>query len=414
MVKKRILAIIIAASLMCGCSRTTAQTVYDSADTNTSTDAEIQDDAETDLSEADISDSSNEASSESIEAQDSEDKPEGDVVSETYGTGYASWQEAYIKYIEESFADIREFEYALIYLDDNDIPELYINTEVEAGGEIVASYDENRLCTLQLGRIGSEYVPKTGLIYNNCGHMDWYPVYIYKLHNGDFYQIGEGIWGGLDWENGVETDENGDLNYQYEWEGTRYTEEEFYAQINELFPLDEGTRAEEWYNQEELLSVLKTGHHTAYGHRYELFIGDMTWNEAQQACIDKGGYLATITSPEERKEIASLIESQGMTDYSFYVGYKAFCRIDGELQDSGWVEKDGSLADGHAFTDFYFYYYPGYDSQPKEWDFTLGQIGLMKYATDTGKIYMFEAPMDLLMYAPQYAGKLGYICEYEE
>ncbi len=243
--------------------------------------------------------------------------------------------------------------------------------------------------------------------------MDWYPIYICKFYNGDFYQIGEGIWGGLDWENGVETDENGDLNYQYEWEGARCSEEEFYAKINELFPLDDGTRADEWYNQEELLSVLKTGHHTAYGHRYELFIGDMIWTEAQQACIDKGGYLATITSPEERKEIADIIKSQGMTDYSYYVGYKAFCRIDGVLQDSGWVEKDGSLVDGHAFTDFYYYYYPGYDSQKEEWDFTLGQIGLMKYATETDKIYMFEAPMDLLMYAPQYAGKVGYICEYE-
>ena len=140
----------------------------------------------------------------------------------------------------------------------------------------------------------------------------------------------------------------------------------------------------------------------------------MTWNEAQQACIDKGGYLATITSPEEREEIAQLIEAQGKTDYSYYVGYRAHCRIDGELQESGWIDKDGNTEGVGVFTGFNYYYHPGYDYEQKEWDYSLGQIGLVKYAEETGRIYLFEAPMDLLAYSPQYSGRLGYICEYEE
>ena len=358
-------------------------------------------------------DKSFEASAYGLDTEHSKDAVSGVMVSDSYGSGYASWKEAYSNYIEEACEDGGGFEYALINLDDDDLPELYIDTVVEAGGEQVLAYHDGNLQCLQLSRIGSLYLPGSGLLYNNCGHMDYYPVFIYKLYQGDFYQIGTGIWGSLDWENGYETDENGCLIYQYEWEGTRCSEEEFHEKINELFPVADGVRAENWYNRSEMLSVLNTGHHSAYGHSYELFTGDLTWEEAQRACVEKGGYLATITSPEERQIITELIEAENKTEYSFYVGFKAFCRIDGVLQEEGWIEKDGSLCDGHSFTDFEFYFFPGYDYNNEEWDFTLGQIGLMKYSNETNKIYKFEAPMNLLSYAPQYSGKIGFICEYE-
>ena len=195
---------------------------------------------------------------EQTEVKETGEQAADTLVSESYGDEYASWNDAYFHYINESLADYPGFQYSLIYLDDDDQPELFIQCDAEAAGEIVASFHNNKLNILHLSRIGSIYIPHSGLIYNDCGHMDWYPVNIYKLTDGDFYRIGEGIWGGLDWEGGVELNENGELDYQYEWEGKRCSEEEFHTIINNIFQVDHGVRPEDWYTLNEILSLLKT------------------------------------------------------------------------------------------------------------------------------------------------------------
>lgn len=187
-----------------------------------------------------------------------EGKVSGKLVSEVYGSGYGNWKEAYATYIKESSCEEKGYHYALIYLDEDEKPELYVETNCSAGGEQVLCYHEDKLHILQLGRIGSKYIPNKGLIYNNCGHMDYYPVYIYELYEGDFYLIGEGMWGGLDWEKGPELNEDGEPDYQFEWEGKRYTEENFYAEIDKIFPMDEGICPSEWYPYDEMWEMLSS------------------------------------------------------------------------------------------------------------------------------------------------------------
>ena len=187
------------------------------------------------------------------------EKINGEIVSVKYGSGYDSWQEAYGAYITESYCEGNEFKYSLIYLDEDAQPELYVETNSSAGGEQVLTFYKNELNILKLSRLGSKHIPGKGLIYNNCGHMDYYPVYIYKLYEGAFYKIREGIWGGLDWKDGFEFTEEGELDYQYEWEGERYSEQEFYSEIDKIFPRDEGIHPEEWYTYQEMLEILKDG-----------------------------------------------------------------------------------------------------------------------------------------------------------
>lgn len=189
----------------------------------------------------------------------SKKRPAGEIVSESYGKGYDNWQEAYATYIEETDSNDRKLQYSLICLDEDDIPELYVEGCCSADGEQVLTFHENELNILYLSRLGSEHIPEKGLIYNNCGHMDYYPIYVYKLFAGDFYIIGEGIWGGLDWSDGIKLNEKGEPDYQFEWEGKRYSEEEFYEEIDKVFPLEEGVRPSEWYEGDEILELMSFG-----------------------------------------------------------------------------------------------------------------------------------------------------------
>ncbi len=54
--------------------------------------------------------------------------------------------------------------------------------------------------------------------------------------------------------------------------------------------------------------------------RYECIVEDITWDGAFDACVEKGGHLVRIDSPEKYWEIARLLEEEGKTDIKFWIG----------------------------------------------------------------------------------------------
>jgi TolB-like protein len=58
------------------------------------------------------------------------------------------------------------------------------------------------------------------------------------------------------------------------------------------------------------------------GHRYEVINSSYTWIRASDDCEKRGGYLATITSPEEQKFIEELISKQGKRNNYWLGGYR--------------------------------------------------------------------------------------------
>ncbi len=313
------------------------------------------------------------------------------------------WQTAYRTYImENSWLQSYNTNYSLIYLDDDDVPELFFNLDGEMYGDFVLTYYEHKLNTLHLYRRGSTYIPQTGLIYNNCGHRGYYPVMIYKLSKGEFLEI---AFGSTD-DAGYPGDEG---IYTYEFNGRSLSSrEEYNSEINRIYPVEKGVYLDEdeYYRQSEILSIMDTGHYSSYGHRYEIVMGDISWEEARQKCIQKGGYLVTITSPEEMKVVSELIESGGKTAYCFYVGYKS----------EHWLNSDGTTYPEVGWHGLREYSYPGYSSQIpicNELGYGWDYIGLLKYSAETRKVYVFDAPNDLLNKLPHYSWRIGYICEYD-
>lgn len=102
----------------------------------------------------------------------------------------APWKTAYSKYIESLGEEKDVSGYSLIYLDSDDIPELFVSGGCEATGSRVCSYKNGKLMTVELRRLGgASYIPKSGLIYNFNGNSGYYTVCIYRLTSGGFNEI---------------------------------------------------------------------------------------------------------------------------------------------------------------------------------------------------------------------------------
>lgn len=325
----------------------------------------------------------------------------------------SEWSLAYANYIE-SYGEIYGYTFMLIYLDEDNIPELFITTDCEAGGQIVATYYNGEVIDYQLPRIGTRYIEYSGLMYTDTGHMDYYPVYITRLEKGVFSEVAEGA-SYLSVEDQEALNNEEDYVLTYEWEGTVVTEEEFDGHVAEYFDLDKSLYPERAYTEVEMLSILTTEVWTSYGHSYELFQQDVTWEEAAELCKKQGGYLATITSPDEAEVIAELISSKSMGSISFYVGYRSSEWIGDNFYESRWINADGSFTYDTCLEVFAEYSAPDYDYSNSEWSNNDGEndCGLVKYYDSVNQIYVFDAPDELLEVSPEYAGKMGFICEFE-
>ncbi len=316
------------------------------------------------------------------------------------------WKRAYVADIKRNKqadpAGSEFFNYALIYLDDDDIPELFISGDSTMLGEFVLTFHEGQIMEQHLNDMGSTYIPRTGLIENLYGRMGYYGDTVFKLQNHKFDVEGEGTW--------IEEygREGNTTRVTCQWNGRDCSKEEYDSNLEKLFPKDKGIRPERWYNKTEMISLLETGHHKSFGHRYKIFNADVTWEEAWDACKKDGGYLATITSVEEQEAVSELIGSEGLTDHLYYVGYKAFF----------WLDKDGSnlnerLIDGIWEYDFPGAMTPGFSPVWRLEEIKSPSVGALMYSTEMKKAYVFNAPRDISSAAPQYAGKIGFICEYD-
>ena len=243
MMKKKFLICGIICSLLIGCGQTT------SVDNDTS-DVEDNIAIKSDDNDAEI-------------LEDLEEKPE-DVISDVD----APWCQAYLNYLntdERITTDDHLLSFTLIYLDDDDIPELFIDTGVEAGGQLIATYYDGKVITQQFPHIGSKYIERSGLVYTDTGSMDYYPATITKLENGEFKEIASGVSyvAKEDWEK-LNTEENYPYILTYEWEGQTVTEEQYRDKISEIFDLEKGIDPNKYYPDNcyscrELISLLSTG-----------------------------------------------------------------------------------------------------------------------------------------------------------
>lgn len=344
------------------------------------------------------------------ESEQNSDKEEN-----IFETVYPTYEAAYLSYIDNSLGEYAgPFDYSFIYVDDDDTPELVIYTGIEAGGCMVLTFHDGIMDEWQSSRLDFTYIERGNLICNSEGHMGYYYDMVYTIQDGKWCYVDGGEF--FDPPDGPKFDENGNYVYVYQWGEEEVSEEEYLTRLNEVYPSDQQREVEKYNVLAEMRSILETGGVTSAGHRYELIVEDLTWTEAESLCREKGGYLATITSWDEMERIQEQIVSEKKTNVTFFVG--AHNESDSISHFYRWHEPENGEAYEmipiySTLRDFWL------EGEPSDTGLTEDGVEVDEdcvvifYRKAGERCYLNDVPDDILSAAPSYAGKVGYICEYD-
>lgn len=169
---------------------------------------------------------------------------EESVVTETSSTEQsaevtlADWKTAYLDFISTIKDEFPN--YALVYIDNDNIPELYLNGISEATGDMVCSYKNGTVIYQQLGRTGGgSYIEKSGKFINQNGNMGNCYTDPFELIESGFVSP---FYGSMSVT--YEELENGEYNeiYEYSIDGFIVSEDEYNAKIDAFFDFSQAKR----------------------------------------------------------------------------------------------------------------------------------------------------------------------------
>lgn len=143
-------------------------------------------------------------------------------------------------------------------------------------------------------------------------------------------------------------------------------------------------------------------------HRYTIHIEDVTWEEAQEACRDRGGKLLTLDTEEEYTYIKKMIKDAGYEKKILYLGGKRT----GSSHDYYWLDKYGN-----SYGDILNGSSNWMAGEPSYGDATVHSeeyyMDFFYYGNESRWVWN-DIPNDIISLVKTYSGKVGYICEYEE
>ena len=166
------------------------------------------------------------------------------------------WKEAYLSVLNsEDYLDSgSNTEFALIYVDDDDIPEMVVNTNVEAGGCQIYTFHDGKGEGLQTSRLGFNYIEKGNLLCNSDGHMDSYYDKVFTISDGKWKQIGDGTYGG--YGEGFDEETGRYICTDYMWNGEEVSIDEYMDNLESIYDFDKAVDPQEYYSGEEMTELL--------------------------------------------------------------------------------------------------------------------------------------------------------------
>ena len=153
----------------------------------------------------------------------------------------ADYKKAYLEFLKDKQESHRLF--ALVFIDDDDIPELYLKGSSEAEGDMVCSFKNGSIIKQQLNRTGGgKYIPRSGDMINQNGNMGRCYTNVYKLNDSGFTKT----FNALSVEN-VEHIGGEEYNFIYEYfvEDAPVSEAEYNIAVNSAFDFSQAVRLDE-------------------------------------------------------------------------------------------------------------------------------------------------------------------------
>jgi hypothetical protein len=170
----------------------------------------------------------------------------------------ADWKKLYIDYINDNPPSEPELSsYSLIYVNDDDIPELWISYGLGFEGDVLCTVSGGKLDVVSFSSDGLSYIERRNLFVIRGGRMDDYYDHVYSIQNGKFERLHIGNYGAEDNAN-VQYDTAGDPVYQYYWNEKEVSEKEYERALSSVFDDSKAVSPDEnSYPASDIVSIIR-------------------------------------------------------------------------------------------------------------------------------------------------------------
>ena len=165
-----------------------------------------------------------------------------------------SWKRLYIDYVKENPPPVPESTtYQLVYINDDNAPELLIDYGITAYSGVV--------CTVSNGKLevviapGVSYIERKNIFMSSRGRMDSYTDTVYSIQNGKFIILHGGVYGAINNANGPK-DAQGNFIYKYNWDGKDVSEAEYKRLLSSVFDESKAAKGTASYTQDEIINAI--------------------------------------------------------------------------------------------------------------------------------------------------------------
>ena len=348
----------------------------------------VSDNEPSGVSESEVPSTVSETSSEAVSTEEEEEIDDEE------------WINAYGYILDQMDSDDYEG-YALIYVDDDDVPELMMQGRT------------SRIYTWHDGEVSQLAIDADKMTFTERGNELLNNDTLYKIKNGDWVEKeGKALKGSVStvvqlykYKDIVNMLKKGNISANA-------------VSTNQVVSFDDSEENED--NEGEGPEVDTFDAENNEIHKYEFVVGDISWTGAYDAVkqLEGNKYLARITSPEEFAYVSELIKQSGLQNYVFWIGgARDFSKYGDD--EYHWIANDGKIS-SRPISTVGIYEGAWADGEPTRIgngdveQNVLEDKLCMFYELSSDKFYWRDMPDKILKTSPSLAGKIAYIVESEE
>ncbi|WP_370752601.1 carboxypeptidase-like regulatory domain-containing protein [Ruminococcus sp.] len=159
------------------------------------------------------------------------------------------WKQLYIDYINKTNS---AYDYSLIYLNNDDIPELCLTGKYTMAGDILCWINDGSVQEeTALGNYGTSYIEKEGLLLNTGGRQGTYFDKVFSF-NGKNLELK------IDGKSLEVLDDNSTYDFIYYINGDKVTKAEYNNKIDSIFDKSKSIKvSNKTYSKEEIIEIIK-------------------------------------------------------------------------------------------------------------------------------------------------------------
>ena len=156
-----------------------------------------------------------------------------------------SWKEAYIDYLKNK-GDLSNYEFALVYVDEDDIPELFVHSKQNMMQSTLCWVADGTLCSKDIEASNLSYYEKENLLYTSVVHTGVQSEFVYQINNTELSTVHSGMASRV-----IQGQE------KFRWDDEEVSEEEYDKLLNQAFNTSKATTTEDYLSADEIIKEIE-------------------------------------------------------------------------------------------------------------------------------------------------------------